>query len=153
MRLMMKIQKQPNKWSCLPTAFSMVSGVPLKKIILSIGHDGSEIISELKDEHCLVSSVMYSHRAFHLQELILAMWKFGFYVTPLETCATFLINDKIVKQDITPYLRRKGVFLGSVKGKRHAVAWNGRMIYDPNGTIYAKEKFDNIEIFCLIGRR
>jgi hypothetical protein len=147
----MKIQKQPNKWSCLPTAFSMVSGIPLKKIMKTIGHDGSDIISELKDEH---PSVMYSHRAFHLQELILAMWKLGFYVTPLETCSVFLTNDIIVNQDITPYIkRRKGVIIGSIREKRHAVAWNGKMIYDPNGTIYAREKFDNIEIFCLIGRR
>ena len=38
----MILQRSPNAWSCMPTAFAMAVNAPVEDLILSIGHDGSE---------------------------------------------------------------------------------------------------------------
>ena len=41
---MLTQQYQPNRWSCMATAFAMALGIEVSKLIDSIGHDGSEIV-------------------------------------------------------------------------------------------------------------
>ena len=74
----MQLQKQPNKWSCLPTSFAIVLNCPVQEIFDYLGHDGSEIIwPENKDP--------FNRRAFHIQEMIdFAYFEKDFYVTPFE---------------------------------------------------------------------
>src|SRR5260221_108718 len=73
----MNLQKQPNRWSCLPTAFAMVLDISVKEVITEIGHDGSEIVyPNLEEPKC--------RRAFHIQELIDFAISIGVSVVPIE---------------------------------------------------------------------
>jgi len=38
---------------------------------------------------------------------------------------------------------------GYIRGRRHAVAWDGNMIFDPNGSKYERTLFD-MEIFWTV---
>lgn len=125
---------QPNRWSCLPTSFAMACRVPLEKILEIIGHDGSQIIwSELSEPK--------RRRTFHVQECVWAAWKLGFCVTAFEAspqlaASEYNIIDIPIIYDDKDLLRRRGVITGVANGNRHAVAYEGRIVYDPNGTVY-----------------
>lgn len=55
--------KNPNAWSCLPTAFAIALNVDIQHILDYVEHDGSEIIySDLAEPLC--------RRGFHPQEMI-----------------------------------------------------------------------------------
>jgi hypothetical protein len=149
----MKLQKSPNRWSCLPTAFAIVLGTPVKEIIDAIGHDGSEIfwpgyIEPLR------------RRGFHIQELINYCFLEYYLVTPFEQKLCFqqrggsrqhIVDGdiKIFKQAIKRYF---GVFVGeNQKRVPHALAWDGNQCYDPAGLITNLEDF-HIRCFYAIMR-
>jgi hypothetical protein len=59
----MKLIRQPNRWSCLPTAFAIALDVSYDSIIKAIGHDGSKKIwPGLPEPRC--------RRSFHIREMI-----------------------------------------------------------------------------------
>lgn len=59
----MLTQKNPNAWSCLPTAFANALELQLDAVIALLGHDGSEITHPgLPDPLC--------RRGFHPQEFV-----------------------------------------------------------------------------------
>ena len=69
----MKIQKQPNRWSCLPTSFAMILDVDVNELIRKIGHDGSEILwPNLEEPYC--------RRAFHIEEIAMVCYGLGYYL-------------------------------------------------------------------------
>ncbi len=59
----MRLQIQPNNWSCLPTALAIILDEPLSSVIRAIGHDGSEIVWPNLSEPD-------NRRGFHVQEII-----------------------------------------------------------------------------------
>lgn len=147
----MKLQLQPNSWSCLPTAFAIVLDIEIKEIFKLIGHDGSEIIwPDYQDP--------YKRRSFHVQELILVAFNLGFNITPFEQLPLQLPSplseqyyNSMPDRDLTKIMfGKKGVITGTSKtNSRHAVAWNGFKIYDPNHSIYDVDQFI-IEEFYLV---
>lgn len=153
----MKLIKQPNKWSCLPTSFAMVLECDLSYILRSIGHDGSDIVNPNAPEP-------FNRRSFHLQELQEFIWNHGFFLTQFDANPCLLIteyssplfirkakeNNKILKKLLKENI---GVIVGEPQpGKQHAVAWNKKLVYDPNGLRYPVEEFP-IATFYIIGRR
>jgi hypothetical protein len=70
-------QKNPNAWSCLPTAFASVLNVPVELVIAQIGHDGSEIT------HVGLPEPL-KRRGFHPQECIEVCMRDGMAVTQIE---------------------------------------------------------------------
>lgn len=143
--------QQPNKWSCLPTAFSMAIGIDLEKIYALIGHRGDEIVfPDLAEPYC--------RRSFHIQEMIDVCLVHDYMVTPIERTPiseakgqTYAVpqNDKRMQFYITNYT---GVLIGQGKaGTPHAVAWNGLEVLDPNGTSYKVWNFE-INMFFLIAK-
>ena len=73
----MRIQKQPNGWSCFPTAFAMVLDMDVQDLIAVIGHDGSEILwPELEPPRC--------YRSWHYQEIVMACFELNFNVVHLQ---------------------------------------------------------------------
>jgi hypothetical protein len=133
----MKIQKQPNNWSCFPTALAMLLNTPVKEIIAKFGHDGSERVwPELEEPN--------SRRGFNYQELSFIALGYG-YALPLFEIETISAPN----EDVTPFrislidcvtklmLRHRGILLGYGGAKtHHAVAWADNVIYDPNGATY-----------------
>src|SRR5262245_26456549 len=82
----MKLQKQPNRWSCLPTAFATIADIPVDELITEIGHDGSEIIdSTRKDPFC--------RRSFHVQEIIDVLLERAIGVITMHIFPTILMRD------------------------------------------------------------
>jgi hypothetical protein len=136
----MKLQCQPNIWSCLPSAFAMVLDRKVQAIVDQIGHDGSEIIfPNLKDPQ--------ARRSFHIQEVLIACLKLGFrfmavhrqlVITP-DRLQKFSWLEPAYDEFLSTHI---GVLTGvSSSGKRHSVAWDGHEIYDPSGIKYNIQAF------------
>jgi len=144
------IQKQPNSWSCLPTAFAIAAHLPIQSFIHKIGHDGSDIVWPDLGEPM-------QRRSFHVQECVLALMRFGRVSTQIFTTSAQTPKSE-VKPFITDYnalvaqmmLRFPGVIIGSVKGKNHAAACANGLIYDPNGLIYPINEDWQVWTFCPI---
>lgn len=147
----MKLQIQPNRWSCLPTAFGMLLDIPVDDIIKVLGHDGSDIIFDGHPEQ---------RRGFHPQELVdLCVCEYDMMCTIIEVFPSLqqpdggiiLLKDgQLLKKRYHDYLRRfECVIWGSINGNRHAVAWDRKSIYDPNGTIYGIERFTPEALFLI----
>lgn len=137
----MIIQQSPNRWSCLPTSFAMVLGHQVGELLLRIGHDGSEIIWPALPEPL-------RRRSFHIQELIAQAWMLGWSVTAIEARPQLVGAVGVEPLDVqAPWFMQalsesEGVLTGrTLRGQAHAVAWDGRNCYDPNGTIYGVGQF------------
>lgn len=149
----MRLQTNPNSWSCLPTSAAMVLGMDKFGVIDYIGHDGSGIMfNDLKDPHC--------RRGFHMQEIIIVAWNFGFAVTPIEVipCSTpgggreFVVDFGIshTKRFQRWLKNTKGIITGVVNNVGHAVAWDGERCLDPRGRICAINDLDmNIDCYWI----
>jgi hypothetical protein len=147
----MKLQRNPNAWSCLPTATAMVLDVNKWTVIKHIGHNGSEIKNpSLPKPQCL--------RGFHPQEIIDVAWQYGIAVIPIQPlpystpgivigspAKDFVIDFKINHEErFMAYLKNThGVITGAINkghnmmwnGTGHAVAWDGEKCYDPRGRV------------------
>src|SRR5690348_4650158 len=128
-------QISPNRWSCLATAFAIGLNVDVEKLIEMIGHDGSEIINDLKEP--------YNRRAFHPQEFVLICLKHNIAVIPVEKHLTCLVpgteqqfslrlNNPISKLT----LRHDGVIVGNWGQCSHAAYLHNGTVYDPAGKRY-----------------
>ena len=144
-------QKQSNVWTCLPMSFAMVLDVPTQGIFDHCGHDGSEIVFPgYVDPYC--------RRSFHIQEMIDFCFYKRKYVIQIDDqpVSSNGLGDqysvKVADHRMASYLwHGKGVLVGSINNKPHAVAWDpmSAIVYDPNGTNYSIDKF-NIRSFFLI---
>ncbi|KKK91516.1 hypothetical protein LCGC14_2712140, partial [marine sediment metagenome] len=137
----MEIQVQPNKWSCLPTAFAIAMGEPVEEIIKQVGHDGSDILFPTYKEP-------YCRRSFHPQELIDICLLKNFAVVQIEKSPVVIAKNithsvPMNTRRIGSYLLNyTGVLIGEGQtGTPHAVAWNGKRILDPNGIEYFISRF------------
>lgn len=143
----MRLQKATNKWSCLIDSFAMAMDQPAHRLIEVIGHDGSRRC--YKDESF--------RQGFHIQECIECCLIAGFACTEIQGyygSTPFFGSTEIVpvytldvcELRFEHWLRitSRGVLTGTVQRSvgtqvGHAVAWDGKMIYDPRGHIYAFE--------------
>jgi hypothetical protein len=138
----MRLQKKNERWQCLPVAFAMVLGVDQNDIYEGLCHDGGEILwDDLQEPE--------NRRGFHIQELIRYACSKGHAVTPFEVLPILATRDgrRTPVQFINQageqnnlgqvlFLLEKGrgvLECVSAGGKRHAVAFEDGMIYDPDG--------------------
>jgi hypothetical protein len=155
----MKLQKQPNKWSCLVTSFAMVLDIAVETAMIMIGHNGSEVIFPLEADP-------KKRRSFHIQEMVDLCYNLGKCVIPIEGLPVYgikyedprhlLIIEKAIDR-VDKYLSKEdGVLTGIVikddGSKRHAVAWNHKeaMIYDPNGIVHPLSTEFRLETFWMV---
>lgn len=133
---------QPNRWTCLPTSFAMVLCRTLDEILAGVGHDGSEILwPDLPEPRC--------RRGFHIQEMISYAWSQGFTVTPFQAVPRLAPDDLETPVSIRPLVDLRQILDGRIavltglsgRGSPHAVAWDGKLIRDPNGETYGLDKF------------
>lgn len=145
----MKLQLNPNAWSCLPVSFAMVLDVSVEEIIKQIGHDGSEKPYPNSEWRA----------GFHIQECIDVVFSMGYSVTMIEAnpqlipSLTWSGTPRVVQmpgwksneerlQDYLHYF--DGVRCGYLKSTKvgHAVAWESlnKRVYDPRGKIYEKHE-------------
>lgn len=148
----MKLQLQPNRWSCLPTSLAILLDIDVARIFDILGHDGGEILwPQFPDPH--------KRRSFHIQEIMIIAYTLGYYVMTFESDPEHAPDTEVqphkVKYPIPLeqfMIGVSGIITGHTKhGTRHAVAWNGFKIYDPCYAIYNLDQF-KVETFYLVGR-
>jgi hypothetical protein len=141
---MLRLQRSPSDWACLPTSFAMVLDMPVLSLLEKLGHDGSEIIWPML-------SNPHNRRSFHIQEMIDLCWDLGKLVVMFQTKPCNSPYPHIEPVDVPMrsntqerfknLIQHPGVFTGStIGGTGHAVAWDGDKIYDPKGKIYSNFK-------------
>jgi hypothetical protein len=110
-----KLLRQPDDFTCVPTAFAMALDLSLEAMLLA-------------------------PKPYHPGSLIPMAVAAGWTVTPL----------------VLPYCNpanwvfdRRGVIIGQRQGQdgKHAVAWDGRLVYDPKGKHYGLQLFDIDEFY------
>jgi len=139
----MDLIKGGSNFDCILAAAAMVMDIDLGELKTRIGHDGSEtIFPNLSEPYC--------RRGFHMQEIIDQAFLNGWSVMSIEVkfgLDPFNGDDPgfivpVEQKRISVYLKK---FPGIIAGKRddgnHAVAWNGRMIYNSAGHIYPLKEF------------
>lgn len=150
MKLQMKLQTKPNRWSCYPTAWAMAIGIPVDELIKEIGHDGGEIIWP---EYCPPAN----RRGFHSQEMIRVALRHRYAPVPIELYPV-LSPNKSASEYIPVEMKQftsQEYFNGIVnsntgviecltdKGHNHAVAFENGMIFDPEGELYLYKLLKN----------
>lgn len=145
-------QRQPNAWSCTPTAFAMALDISVQEMFERVGHDGSELRHGFR-------------RSFHIQECIAVCFDMGYTVTPLEFQPACTPDGGVTswQYDQTDFVvemlkRNRGVLtgLGAHSQKLHTAAWEPFMVHDPNGTSYELNDSENhilLHCFWSISRK
>jgi hypothetical protein len=152
----MQIQRSPNWWSCLPTAFAITLDIPVRTLIGEIGHDGSELIFPNLSEP-------YSRRGFHIQELIAPCLVRGNALLIVEAVPVVgnpesneVVPITFKEENMLRLMKFMAEFIGVVAGENehgvpHAVAWDTKFMYDPNKEEPTEKSDFNIrEFFALV---
>jgi len=149
----LKAQIQPNRWSCLLTAFAIALDENVDKLVEEIGHDGSERIwSAPHPNDC---------RGFHIQEIIECCLFRKVAVVPIEPRPS--LTHPLTKQGVyavpvnDPASRMTyhmqgavGVLTGITENNsRHALTWNRSEIIDPSDGLARQTIHPEWQIECF----
>ena len=144
----MNLVKNPNNWSCLLASVAMVLDKSIEELVGAVGHDGSDIVFPHLPEPG-------KRRGFHIQEFISVILKSGFAMTPIEVLPYSTPDGKHEFPVDFPNHEERfwnlmynsvGILTGLRTRWRHAVAWNGKRIYDPLGSVYSHHDIQNFRI-------
>ena len=132
--------KQPNGWSCLPTAFASIVEEPVEDVFDYIGHNGSQILwPDLEEPMC--------RRSFHIQEMYAYCLSKNYAVTTFTpkfgtsvlNADPFIECNKWMDDLLSHYF---GVMTGtSSQGNLHALAWDGTRFMDPQEGLMKDQEF------------
>lgn len=137
--------KQPNQWSCFPTALAIITGHPVKYIIDLIGHDGSEIIYPNMPEP-------FNRRAFVDDEIVKTAWHLGYYAvafTQDKIVQGFDGSIKVIKDVYFNYPDTNGI----ICTHKHALAKVYDKIIDPRHGTEIVFDYKSMVTFIAIGKR
>jgi hypothetical protein len=132
----------------------MVLGVSVEALIVMVGHDGSEIIWPKLPEPS-------RRKGFHLQELIDIAFDLGWASTPFDARPVSRGEPPHIltmKEDTEARMARimtgqPGVATGyDMRGRPHAVAWDGQTVHDCNQKIRSLSEF-GLQTFWALTRR
>jgi len=145
----MRLLKMPKGvYGCLLYSAAMLLGETPEQLIEEIGHDGHyPLWPELDIPLC--------YQGHHIQEIQDSCVVRGFALAPIELfpCMTPQGHPQLMKRLLedeelasvrfaTIIKERPGILIGMANtGTGHAVAWDGKIIYDPNGATYDLEQF------------
>lgn len=150
----MKPQTSPNWYSCLPTAFAVALGIPVRDLLVELGHDGSQIVFSAEPEPLC-------RRAFHVQEFLGPCLRRGYVPLLVEAAPAIESSDgeKFVVaftnthiERLTAYMEAyAGVVIGDKpNGTGHALAWDRHLFYNNDGRIYEDYEITICEFVALI---
>lgn len=121
--------RQPNSWTCVPTAFAIVTGLSLQEIFDRVGHDGSEIVwPTLPEPLC--------RRSFCVQEVAQAL-RPEWACMPMHEAIRLGPNMEHLLEVKLDFNITRGVIMGQGIRYRHAVAYIDGKIIDPKGAVYS----------------
>jgi hypothetical protein len=143
------INIQPNRWSCVLTAFANAVDIDQNDIISLLGHDGSEIIfPDLPEPLC--------RRGFDPREII--------YVLLKEVGTTIIQLDRFLERrnpngetysidktkDLYEIMKgERGILTGTIMGRFHAYAWDGQKFISSSDEVHTLENL-NIHTFYMV---
>jgi len=116
---------------CMLYSFAMAMDIEPDSIINLLGHNGTDKVFPFPAPKC--------YRGFHISEMVYTCFHFGF------TCYEFPKNlmlgqtPESAQVIIPPYdigtllLNHSGVIMN----EKHAWAWDRKVVYDPDGPIWA----------------
>lgn len=132
------IIQQPNRYTCYPTCVSILTGIPLEKLLESLGHNGSD------------------NNGFNYEEIAVSLLGFGWSIIIISNYDFDSFISCLKKENL--YYR----MILSLKNnnKYHAVAWDGKsdFIIDPMNSSFTKlakikNKISTIEVILPIENR
>lgn len=140
----MDLQVQGNKNQCFIHSVAMILDTSVDILIAEIGHDGLSI--DWPDQ-----PIPYCYRGHHLQEALDCCIKRGYGLMNIEVRPAYSYkHDGPVALLWEPEYGRSRL-INLIKGRRavissptHSVAWDGTLVFDPNGKIYPISDLINI---------
>ena len=154
----MDMKKQGSNNQCDLYSLAMILDEEPATLVAEIGHDGTaNQWPEMPHPRNL--------RGFHIQELQDCCLNRGLCLYPVESlpvsapshtegtlCHPYTCN-KAATRFMLAIENRRAILIGRPpSGPGHAVAWDGHMIYDPNGMIYNLSAFQVQEAWILGNR-
>lgn len=141
--------------TCLIASLAMVLDKSYDEVVKLIGHDGTEVAYQ---------GAVYPLRGIHTQEAMNLAWGLGLAMVVVETFPQLgaMVGGQVESQLIDgstrlqarmyTYLdRRRAVLLGlNATGGPHAVAYDGEIVFDPNGTQYPLADFGIREAWLFL---
>lgn len=132
---------------CLVYSLAMLLEEDVNVLLQELGHSGMDKVWD--------APIPYCYSGHHMQEIIDLCWQRGISLTPIEAkpkngCAIFpgewkpVFNEPLKR--IYSYLEgERAILLSNI----HAVAWDGNIVWDPNGCNYPLSKFSLREAWIL----
>ena len=142
----MKMFKMPPGAHCIIHAAAMLLDEEPETLVKEIGHDGNKILWPMFHGNS-------SKQGYHIQEIIDCFIRRKHVLVPIELHprssptgmpihAERIYDDKQDAERFWNHIRSNNALL---IGPKHAAAWNGSIVYDPNGQTYPLEDFIIIE--------
>lgn len=145
----MRLQNQPNPWTCTITSAAIVIDHPVSDLIELAGHSGDLVLE--------TESPPYDRPGHAHSEVADILYELGYHTMFIEADPQFLMpsgkayrlynDDDFCRERIIDYIKNhNGILSGSFDGKPHSVAVVDKTIYDPRGQEYS---FLNGQVFDL----
>jgi hypothetical protein len=141
------------KHQCLVFSLAMLLDEDVDVLIQELGHDGMQKVFKGPVPHC--------YNGHHMQEIIDVCIGRGHSLTPVEYFSRFASaidpedwralypSEDAALRFSRLIANRRGILIGCYRGHGHAVAWDGDIIWDPNGIQYPLSDFKPLECWLL----
>lgn len=140
---------------CLVYSLAMLLDESPDALIQELGHDG---MREVFPDY----PVPHNYQGHHIQEIIELCLNRGIALTPVEFMPRYAsakdptdwrclyLPDDASKRFKRLITGRKGILIGrNYKGNGHACAWDGHIVWDPNGYHYHLSNFQVSECWIF----
>lgn len=130
---------------CLVYSLAMLLDEDISVLIQELGHDGMDRVFDGPIPHC--------YNGHHIQEIVDVCITRGLSLTPVDYYPRYasalapqdwrpLYSESLAAERFERLLTgRQGILIGQYQGQGHAVAWDGNIIWDPNGLAYKLNDF------------
>jgi len=145
-----RVQRQPNVWSCLPTALAMLVDKPVAEIIHEYGHDGSQP----------VPGNPFDRLCFTDLETVKVALKLVVHLVPISAYSRVSVDGKEQYTNDQTFGRMldiySGILLGNwhCSGVGHALYWENRhsLAIDPDrgDTLFRGHLYDRYNVEVLL---
>jgi hypothetical protein len=132
-----KIPKNSKKYPCIAVAFALACEIPLEDFIQRVGQRGGLIMGTYHHQQCMDVAWDLGYASMSIERRSLLIPGLDYQGDPAE-----VRYPEGGQKRFTDYLKNQvgilgGTYLTAKKQIGHAVAWNGKKIYDPRGYSYA----------------
>jgi len=140
---------------CLVYSLAMLLDESVDALIQELGHDGMEVVfPQYPVPHC--------YQGHHIQEIVDLCFTRGYSLTLVEYMPRYasarnpadwrcLYETDVASKRFAKMIKgRKGILVGqNHQGNGHACAWDGNIVWDPNGYQYHLSSFRVQECWVL----